>query len=105
MTKRIEAADGKMLLTCQSEGYPRSSVEWQDGHGQQIESRTTAESMPDQRFKVTSEIPLSSLDKNNYTCNFTTDGNSATFHIPGNCFLLGVCQKKSMQGRRKQSGL
>ncbi|XP_039634963.1 uncharacterized protein LOC120545054 isoform X2 [Perca fluviatilis] len=84
VTKHIrKAAEGdEVLLTCQSEGYPSSSVMWQDGHQRKLSSNTTAVLTPDQLFKVTSEIRVRSSDKNNYTCIFTNDGYSATFHIP-----------------------
>lgn len=87
MTKHLQkAAEGdEVLLTCQSEGYPESSVTWQDGHQQGIDPirPTTAVSTPDQLFKVTSHIRVPSSEKSNYTCSFTNDGYSATFHIPG----------------------
>ncbi|XP_076613405.1 butyrophilin subfamily 2 member A2-like isoform X2 [Chaetodon auriga] len=83
-TKHIEKSAGKdeVLLTCQSKGYPESSVRWQDGHLLRINASTTVVSTPDQLFKVTSEIRVQASDKNNYTCSFTNDGYSATFHIP-----------------------
>uniref|UniRef100_A0A8P4K9B4 Ig-like domain-containing protein n=1 Tax=Dicentrarchus labrax TaxID=13489 RepID=A0A8P4K9B4_DICLA len=83
-TKRIEkTAEGdEVLLSCQSEGYPKSSVMWQDGQLRNIDPSTTVVSTPDQLFKVTSVIRVQSSDKNNYTCSFTKDGYSATFHIP-----------------------
>ncbi|XP_022617793.1 CD276 antigen-like [Seriola dumerili] len=84
VTKRIEkAAEGdEVLLTCQSEGYPESPVVWQDGHLQRIKPNTTVVSTPDQLFNITSQIRVSSLSENNYTCNFTNHGNSTTFHVP-----------------------
>ncbi|KAM7393016.1 hypothetical protein PAMA_007910 [Pampus argenteus] len=84
VTKHIEeTAEGdKVLLTCQSEGYPESPVVWQDGHQQTLNANTTSVSTQDQLFKVTSQILVRSSDKNNYTCSFTNDGHSATFHIP-----------------------
>lgn len=85
VTKRIEkAAEGdEVLLTCQSEGYPESPVLWQDGHRQKLTSNTTAVSTPDQLLRITSQIRVSSSDKNNYTCDFTKRGHSATFLVPG----------------------
>lgn len=84
VTKHIQkvAEEDEVLLTCQSEGYPNSSVMWQDGQLQRINPRTTVVLTPDQLFKVTSEIRVRSSDKNNYTCSFTNDDSSATFHIP-----------------------
>ncbi|KAK2888389.1 hypothetical protein Q8A73_019837 [Channa argus] len=72
----------KVLLTCQSEGYPETYVVWQDGHLQTLSPNTTAVSTSEQLFKVTSQIHVSSMDRSNYTCNFLNDGHSATFHIP-----------------------
>ncbi|KAG7499659.1 programmed cell death 1 ligand 1-like [Solea senegalensis] len=84
VTKHIEkAAEGDdLLLTCQSEGYPQSTVVWKDGRQRTLVPNTTAASTSDQLFKVTSQIRVSSSDKNNYTCVFTKDGHSATFHLP-----------------------
>ncbi|XP_037607921.1 uncharacterized protein LOC119477840 [Sebastes umbrosus] len=84
VTKLMQkAAEGdEVLLTCQSEGYPESSVTWQDGHLRTLSSDTNTVSTPDQLFKVTSQIRVRSSEKNNYTCIFTNDGQSATFHIP-----------------------
>lgn len=98
MTKHIrKAAEGdEVLLTCQSEGYPVSSVLWQDGHRRTISPNTTVASTPDQLFKVTSEIRVRSSDKNNYTCNFTNDGYSATFHIPGKCLYPSRLSPKTV---------
>ncbi|XP_075945931.1 programmed cell death 1 ligand 1-like [Anarhichas minor] len=92
VTKRIQKAaeEDEMLLTCQSRGYPESSVTWQDGHLERLNPNTTAVSTADQLFTVTSQIRVKSPDKNNYTCFFTQDGNSATFHIPDEIPVLQV---------------
>lgn len=91
MTKRLErTAEGDgVLLTCQSEGYPKSSVVWQDENLQRLRANTTSEPTPDQRYKVTSQMRVSSSDRDRYTCNFTNDGRSATFRLPGMFFLKG----------------
>lgn len=99
MTKTIRKAAERdeVLLTCQSEGYPSSSVMWWDGHLRTVTPNTTVASTPDQLFKVTSEIRVRLSDKNNYTCNFTNDGYSATFHIPGkSLFLLRLSPKTAL---------
>uniref|UniRef100_A0A672JE96 Ig-like domain-containing protein n=1 Tax=Salarias fasciatus TaxID=181472 RepID=A0A672JE96_SALFA len=82
--KRVEkAADcDQVLISCQSEGFPESSVLWQDGHMQTLNANTTVASTPDQLFQITSQIQVSSSEENNYTCHFTKDGTSATFLIP-----------------------
>lgn len=79
--QKVEEGD-EVLLTCQSEGYPRSPVRWQDGHRRSITSNSTDKSSPNQLFKVTSQIRVKSSDKNNYTCTFMNGGYSATFDIP-----------------------
>lgn len=85
VSKQIErTAEGdKVVLTCQSEGYPQSPVVWQDGHLQSYSSNTTTTTTPDGLIKVVSQIEVSSSEKTKYTCNFTKDHSSATFHIPG----------------------
>ncbi|KAM3599266.1 uncharacterized protein V6R79_002818 [Siganus canaliculatus] len=92
VTKHIEkvAERDEVLLTCQSEGYPKASVLWRDGHQQQINSNTTSVLTPDQLYQLTSHIRVRSFEKNNYTCNFTSDGHSATFHMPDEMPVLHV---------------
>ncbi len=89
VTKYIQrvAEKDEVLLTCQCEGYPNSSVIWQDGQLRRINPSTTVVSTPDKLFKITSEIRVRPSDKNNYTCNFTNDGYSAMFYIPGKCLF------------------
>nr|ALJ30164.1 B7-H1/DC [Paralichthys olivaceus] len=83
VTKCIEkTAEGHdVLLTCQSEGYPETSVVWKDGRLQELKHNTTTVQTADQLFKVTSQIRVSAQDKNNYTCDFA-NGPSAIFQIP-----------------------
>lgn len=91
VSKHIQrAADGAgLLLTCQSKGYPGTAVVWRDAQLHNLNSNTSSVSMPDQRVQVTSQLLVSSSDQNNnYTCNFTADGVSATFHLPGNDEML-----------------
>ncbi|XP_075900938.1 programmed cell death 1 ligand 2-like isoform X2 [Nelusetta ayraudi] len=79
-----KAADGEqLLLTCQSEGHPRTAAMWRDGHAQAINSNTSFELTPQQLFRASSQIHVSSALRNNYTCSFPHGGNSATFHITG----------------------
>ncbi|XP_008288352.1 uncharacterized protein LOC103363383 isoform X2 [Stegastes partitus] len=85
VTKHVEeAAEGdEVVLTCQSEGFPQSSVVWQDVHGQTHNpSNASASVTPEELFRITSQIRVSSSEKNSYTCNVVKDGSSATFHIP-----------------------
>lgn len=83
-----EVEGDKVLLTCQSEGYPQSAVEWQDGRLQRHSPNTTTTTTPEHLVKITSQIQVSSSEENNYTCSFTNDALSATFHIPGNALCL-----------------
>ncbi|XP_034565672.1 uncharacterized protein si:ch211-241b2.5 [Notolabrus celidotus] len=83
VTKHIgKSKEDEVLLSCQSKGYPESSVVWQDGNMQRLNANTSAVSTTEQLFIVTSQIRVKSPDKNNYTCSFTRDGYSATFKIP-----------------------
>ncbi|TKS84555.1 Programmed cell death 1 ligand 1 [Collichthys lucidus] len=88
--KQIETAAEKdeALLICQSIGYPYTSVTWLDGQQRELNSSLTVTITPDRLFKVTSELRVRSSVKNNYTCNFTTDGSSATFHIPDEILIV-----------------
>ncbi|XP_041667213.1 immunoglobulin superfamily member 11-like [Cheilinus undulatus] len=84
VTKDIQKdpkGDG-VLLTCQSEGYPESSVMWKDGYMKKLFANTTTLSTTEKLFRVTSQIRVPSSDKMNYTCSFGNDGQSATFQIP-----------------------
>ncbi|XP_020563390.1 programmed cell death 1 ligand 2 [Oryzias latipes] len=83
VTKRIERAEqNKVLLTCESEGYPKSEVVWTDGNLQNQHPNTSFVSTPEQLFKITSQILVSSSEENNYTCSFKSDKKSTTFYIP-----------------------
>lgn len=78
-----KAAEGdELLLTCQSEGYPESSVTWEDENMQRFNASTTTELTDEQLIKVTSQIRVRSSDKRNYTCSFANRNVFATFHIP-----------------------
>ncbi|KAF6725872.1 Programmed cell death 1 ligand 1 [Oryzias melastigma] len=83
VTKKVErTAENKVLLTCQSEGYPKSAVMWTDGSRQsQQHPNTSVVSTPEQLFKITSQILVSASEENNYTCSFSGE-TSATFNIP-----------------------
>lgn len=79
-----KAGEGEqLLLTCQSEGHPKTSAVWWDGRGQAINSSTSFESMPQQLYRASSQIRVPSALRNNYTCSFPHGGGSVTFHIPG----------------------
>lgn len=87
--ERVAEAD-QVLLTCRSEGWPESRVVWQDAHMQTHQGNTTVVSKPQQLFQISSQIKVSSLEENNYTCHFTNDGTSTTFHIPDEISSPGV---------------
>ncbi|TMS08017.1 Programmed cell death 1 ligand 1 [Larimichthys crocea] len=78
----------RRYLICQSKGYPDTSVTWLDGQQRKLNSSLTVTITPDQLYIVTSEIRVRSSVKNNYTCRFTTDGSSATFHIPDEILIV-----------------
>ncbi|XP_060917088.1 programmed cell death 1 ligand 1-like isoform X2 [Labrus mixtus] len=104
--QKVAEGDG-VLLTCQSKGYPESSVMWQDGNMQRLYANTTTVSTADQRFKVTSQIHVQPSDQNNYTCSFVKDASSATFLIPdempvlheeNNALIIIMCIVVTMVG-------
>uniref|UniRef100_H3CH82 Ig-like domain-containing protein n=1 Tax=Tetraodon nigroviridis TaxID=99883 RepID=H3CH82_TETNG len=80
VTKHLQRVEGgdEALLTCQSEGLPKSSVQWLDGHGRPLNASTTATVTPQQLIRVTSRIQVRFHDDSNYTCSFD-GGVSATF--------------------------
>ncbi|XP_037835228.1 programmed cell death 1 ligand 1 isoform X2 [Kryptolebias marmoratus] len=84
ISKHVEkTAEGdKVLLTCQSEGYPESPVEWVDRRLQRLSANTTTTPTPDHLIQITSQIEVGASEKSNYTCSFRNDALSATFHIP-----------------------
>ncbi|CAF93166.1 unnamed protein product [Tetraodon nigroviridis] len=89
VTKHLQRVEGgdEALLTCQSEGLPKSSVQWLDGHGRPLNASTTATVTPQQLIRVTSRIQVRFHDDSNYTCSFD-GGVSATFVLRGDCSLL-----------------
>ncbi|CAN9504946.1 unnamed protein product [Ophioblennius macclurei] len=72
----------RVVITCQSEGHPKSAVSWSDGHSQTLDANTTTTSTPERLFRISSSVQVSSSEENNYTCTFTRDGAFATFRIP-----------------------
>ncbi|XP_072310020.1 programmed cell death 1 ligand 1-like [Eucyclogobius newberryi] len=70
----------QVRLTCQSEGYPQPHVTWYNGQQAVVKPTTTIQTTADQLFKVTSQINVTSLEMNNYTCHFSDY--SATIQIP-----------------------
>ncbi|XP_061148749.1 programmed cell death 1 ligand 1-like isoform X2 [Syngnathus typhle] len=76
---------GKFVLNCQSEGYPMSTVAWEDGHGRNLNASTSTSVVTTEEglYRITSGIQVGSSQKNNYTCRFDSNSTSATFLIPG----------------------
>ncbi|XP_068508882.1 programmed cell death 1 ligand 1 isoform X2 [Syngnathus scovelli] len=85
VTKTISktVTGGKLVLTCQSEGYPMSTVAWEDGHGRKLNASTSVVTTEEGLYRITSGIQVGSSQKNNYTCRFDSRSSSATFLIPG----------------------
>ncbi|XP_061525919.1 programmed cell death 1 ligand 1-like [Phycodurus eques] len=74
--------EGELVLTCQSEGYPKSKVTWEDNHRQELNASTTVVVTEDGLFRVTTQIRVASSQENNYTCSFNSSGSSRSFFIP-----------------------
>ncbi|XP_061822030.1 programmed cell death 1 ligand 1-like isoform X2 [Nerophis lumbriciformis] len=79
---RKSAEGAELVLSCQSEGYPESAVSWQDGGRRDLAANTTVRPTQERLFRVSSQIRVTSLQENNYTCSFDEGGSSATFLIP-----------------------
>ncbi|XP_061525891.1 programmed cell death 1 ligand 1-like [Phycodurus eques] len=84
VTKNIfkTAKEGELVLTCQSEGYPKSTVTWEDNHQRELNASTTVVLTEDRLFRITTQIRVASSQKNNYTCSFNSSGSSTSFLIP-----------------------
>ncbi|KAM9793385.1 programmed cell death 1 ligand 1-like isoform 1-T1 [Syngnathus typhle] len=84
VTKTISkmVTGGKLVLNCQSEGYPMSTVAWEDGHGRNLNASTSVVTTEEGLYRITSGIQVGSSQKNNYTCRFDSSSTSATFLIP-----------------------
>lgn len=107
VTKHLQRVEGgdEALLTCQSEGLPKSSVQWLDGHGRPLNASTTATVTPQQLIRVTSWIQVRFHDDSNYTCSFD-GGVSATFVLRGESSETGAVGEsaKLARWRRKRQG-
>ncbi|KAM9793369.1 CD276 antigen-like isoform 2-T2 [Syngnathus typhle] len=84
VTKTISktVTGGKLVLSCQSEGYPMSTVAWEDGHRRNLNANTSVVTTEEGLYRITSGIQVGSSQKNNYTCRFDSSSTSATFLIP-----------------------
>ncbi|XP_061525920.1 programmed cell death 1 ligand 1-like [Phycodurus eques] len=96
VTKDIfkSAKEDKLVLTCQSEGYPKSKVTWEDNHQQGLNASTTVVVTKDSLFRITTQIRVASSQKNNYTCSFNSSGSSRSFFIPEDTQLQKGNQRK-----------
>ncbi|XP_061148752.1 programmed cell death 1 ligand 2-like isoform X2 [Syngnathus typhle] len=103
VTKTISktVTGGKLVLNCQSEGYPMSTVAWEDGHGRNLNASTSTSVVTTEEglYRITSGIQVASSQKNNYTCRFDSSSTSATFLIPG---LSRKKQKISREQREEE---
>ncbi|KAM9793386.1 programmed cell death 1 ligand 2-like isoform 2-T2 [Syngnathus typhle] len=101
VTKTISkmVTGGKLVLNCQSEGYPMSTVAWEDGHGRNLNASTSVVTTEEGLYRITSGIQVGSSQKNNYTCRFDSSSTSATFLIPG---LSWKKQKISREQREEE---
>ncbi|XP_068508880.1 programmed cell death 1 ligand 2-like isoform X2 [Syngnathus scovelli] len=103
VTKTISktVTGGKLVLTCLSEGYPMSTVAWEDGHGRNLNASTSVVTTDEGLYRITSGIQVGSWQENNYTCRFDSRSSSATFLIPdetqkpkenaNNAVVIGAC--------------
>ncbi|XP_061148755.1 programmed cell death 1 ligand 2-like isoform X2 [Syngnathus typhle] len=103
VTKTISktVTGGKLVLSCQSEGYPMSTVAWEDGHRRNLNANTSVVTTEEGLYRITSGIQVASSQKNNYTCRFDSSSTSATFLIPdetqkpeentNTAVLIGTC--------------
>ncbi|XP_061555448.1 programmed cell death 1 ligand 1-like isoform X3 [Phycodurus eques] len=87
VTKNISksARGGELVLSCQSEGYPLSTVTWEDAHRRDLNASAAVVLTEDRLFRITTQIRVASSQRNNYTCSFDSSGSSSTFLIPGLC--------------------
>ncbi|XP_061555446.1 programmed cell death 1 ligand 1-like isoform X1 [Phycodurus eques] len=84
VTKNISksARGGELVLSCQSEGYPLSTVTWEDAHRRDLNASAAVVLTEDRLFRITTQIRVASSQRNNYTCSFDSSGSSSTFLIP-----------------------
>lgn len=86
----ISTGDKEWKLTCQSEGYPKAEVMWQNGGCQDLtdKANTSYETGSDQLYRVTSTLTIKNRTHENFRCIFWNkeiqENTSATLYILGN---------------------
>ncbi|NWX91289.1 PD1L1 protein, partial [Nothoprocta ornata] len=68
----VSTGDKEWKLTCQSEGYPKAEVIWQNGGYQDFtdKANTSYETGNDQLYRVTSTLTIKSGMDENFLCTF-----------------------------------
>ncbi|XP_066566825.1 programmed cell death 1 ligand 1 isoform X2 [Amia ocellicauda] len=79
--------DNMVELSCQSEGYPLTSVLWRDATGKKLsmKANTTYFKTVKHLFHLSSQVIITTTNNNTYTCTFLDEagmGFSASFKIP-----------------------
>ncbi|KAL4617364.1 programmed cell death 1 ligand 1 isoform X1 [Arapaima gigas] len=79
------AGNDEVELSCESEGYPLTTLVWNDQRGRRIDNvNVSSVTTLDQLFHITSSVTVDS-STNNYTCTVVEEGHmgpSAAFLIP-----------------------
>jgi len=86
----VSTGDKEWKLTCQSEGYPKAEVMWQNGECQDLtdKANTSYETGSDQLYRVTSTLTVKNRTCENFRCIFWNkeiqENTSANLYILGN---------------------
>uniref|UniRef100_A0A8C9EMK7 Ig-like domain-containing protein n=1 Tax=Pavo cristatus TaxID=9049 RepID=A0A8C9EMK7_PAVCR len=93
----VSTGDKEWKLTCQSEGYPKAEVMWQNGECQDLtdKANTSYETGSDQLYRVMSTLTIKNRTCENFRCIFWNkeiqENTSANFYIRGNFSKLHLC--------------
>uniref|UniRef100_A0A8C9L3M1 Ig-like domain-containing protein n=1 Tax=Pavo cristatus TaxID=9049 RepID=A0A8C9L3M1_PAVCR len=96
----VSTGDKEWKLTCQSEGYPKAEVMWQNGECQDLtdKANTSYETGSDQLYRVMSTLTIKNRTCENFRCIFWNkeiqENTSANFYIRGNFSKLHLCHAK-----------
>uniref|UniRef100_A0A8C9EMS1 Ig-like domain-containing protein n=1 Tax=Pavo cristatus TaxID=9049 RepID=A0A8C9EMS1_PAVCR len=83
----VSTGDKEWKLTCQSEGYPKAEVMWQNGECQDLtdKANTSYETGSDQLYRVMSTLTIKNRTCENFRCIFWNkeiqENTSANFYI------------------------
>ncbi|XP_015704470.1 programmed cell death 1 ligand 1 isoform X1 [Coturnix japonica] len=83
----ISTGDKEWKLTCQSKGFPKAEVMWQNGECQDLTNKanTSYETGSDQLYRVTSTLTIKNRTRENFRCIFwnkeTQENTSANLYI------------------------